>query len=119
MADADPRVDGCTATSGAQCTNPVDPTDPSSKIVHTDNTAVYVQPADPDHGVQSTSQQMTGVTAFPPPANTPVKMDGFVANCELRLLQVQREWCVPMRRVLLRLQMRSSIQRRAVVASSS
>jgi hypothetical protein len=98
------------AADGVMCTNPVDPTNSSSPVVHTDSEAVsvaltavdvlsltlhhysqrlfvdvvvqvYIQPANPDHSVEGTAQQMTGVPMYPPPANSPVKMDGFVANC--------------------------------------
>jgi hypothetical protein len=83
-AGTNPAINGCPpSNSAAYCSNPVDPTNSSSPRIHTDNQAVYVQPADPNHSVPDTAEQMFGNTTNPPDGMTPL-MDGFVFNCESR-----------------------------------
>jgi hypothetical protein len=80
-AGTNPAINGCPpSNSAAYCSNPVDPTNSSSPRIHTDNQAVYVQPADPDHSVEGTSEQMFGSIPNPPDGMTPL-MDGFVYSC--------------------------------------
>lgn len=75
-----PDIDGC-LPSDSRCTNPADPQDPTSPTTAVSGDAVYVQPADPSHSVNATSQQVFGVPfeTYPLPT-TPGNMSGFVAN---------------------------------------
>lgn len=68
-----------------KCANPLDPRNSSSQVVHTDTAAVYVQPADPGHGIWDVNEQMWGdglenATAVPP-------MTGFILSCERTALR--------------------------------
>lgn len=76
----DPRVDGCTLKStDPRCSNPIDPTNPDkSAHVYVTNDAAYIQPADPAHSIEETTEQVFG-TLTPAPGATPL-MDGFIAS---------------------------------------
>lgn len=71
-------IDGCTVTdSNPGCSNPMDPTVSGSPTVHAGNGAVYVQPADPNHSVPATTEQVYG---YGPTSQKPAPMNGFIKN---------------------------------------
>jgi hypothetical protein len=81
MAQTNPAINGCPPTNASPaCSNPVNFTDPSSPQIHTDANAVYIQPADPNHSVNDTHQQLFGPVVSPAPNAAPT-MNGFVVNC--------------------------------------
>lgn len=77
-------IDGCLPSLGLNCSNPIDPTDPNSKLIYVNDSAVYVQPGDPCHSTNCTTEQTynkygeNGLNYYPPP------MKGFVHSYSKR-----------------------------------
>ena len=57
---SNPQVDGCLPSMGAECSNPGDPTIPSSPSFPVTDQAVYKQISDPNHSVENTAKQVYG-----------------------------------------------------------
>jgi len=73
-------INGCPPSNPSPaCTNPLDPSNATSPRVHTDNNAIYIQPADPNHGIIDTANQLWGDITNPAPDAVP-PMDGFIQN---------------------------------------
>eukprot|EP01084_Bolivina_argentea_P318596 552536_1 len=76
----DSNINGCLPSLGLNCSNPINSSDPNSKLIYVDNQAVYIEPGLPVHTVSGISQQLYNIygdnTAnyYPPP------MKGFIES---------------------------------------
>ena len=72
--------DGC-LPSMSQCVNPYNPLNTSIGTVSIGDNAVYIQPGDPSHGIDPTTQQLYGTNEYGNNINNyPAPMNGFVIN---------------------------------------
>ena len=74
------KYDGC-LPSMKQCVNPYNPANTSSGNVSIGDAAVYIQPGDPNHSIDSTTHQLYGTNAYGNDIMTyPAPMNGFVID---------------------------------------
>lgn len=81
-----PAIDGCVSgDTRVECSNPLDPDNATAGRVYADDEAVYIQPADPAHGIPDTTFQLFGQHAAPASNATGAPMDGFIKSYDARI----------------------------------
>eukprot|EP01084_Bolivina_argentea_P310419 537163_1 len=74
-------INGCIPEIGINCSNPVDPSQPTKNLVYVSPDAVYIQPGDPDHSVDGTTFEIFGTNSYGNNAILyPAPMNGFVKS---------------------------------------